>query len=79
MRVALKELGYVDTYHMDSSMENPPDCNLRAKALDAKFNEKGRKVETKDWDQLLGHYQVSESNEYKVCLGGKWRPSEASK
>lgn len=48
MRVALRELGYVDMYHMDSCIENPPDGNLGANALDAKFNGKGRKFETKD-------------------------------
>lgn len=61
MRGALKELGYVDTYHMDSCMENPPDCDLWAEALDAKFNGKGRTFGKEDWDQLLGHCQVSES------------------
>lgn len=63
MRVALKELGYVDTYHMDSCMENPPDCDLWTEALDAKFNGKGRKFGKDDWDQLLGHCQVSESTD----------------
>lgn len=69
MRVALRELGHVDMYHMDSCMENPPDGNLWANALDPKFNGKGRTFETKDWDQLLGHCQVSESNDTRSASG----------
>lgn len=58
MRQALKRLGYVDTYHMDSAFENPPDCDMWKEAFAAKFYGKGKKFERKDWDQLLGHCQV---------------------
>jgi hypothetical protein len=39
-------------------MENPRDCEMWLDALRAKFEGKG-KFDKKDWDQLLGHCQVS--------------------
>jgi hypothetical protein len=59
LRAALKELGYQDTYHMMSaSVENPLDCLLWQDAFAAKFDGKGEFTK-KNWDQLLGHCQVS--------------------
>ncbi len=60
MRKALKDLGYIDTYHMDSVFENPPDADMWQEAFAAKYHGKGKKFERKDWDQLLGHCQVWE-------------------
>lgn len=58
MRHALRHLGYIDTYQMDSVFENPPDCDMWQEAFAAKFHGKGKKYDIKDWDQLLGHCQV---------------------
>ena len=60
MRKALKDLGYIDTYHMDSIFENPPDCDMWREAFAAKYHNKGKKFERQDWDKLLGHCQVWE-------------------
>lgn len=58
MRVALKRLGYVDTYHMMStSVENPPDCSMWIDAFDAKYHGRGS-FGKESWDRLLGHCQV---------------------
>ena len=58
LRIALKELGYNDTYHMMSaSVENPPDCLMWQDALAAKFDGRG-KFGREEWDQLLGHCQA---------------------
>jgi len=58
MRAALKELGYLDTYHMMSaSIENPPDALMWRDAFAAKFDGQGH-FDRKDWDQLLGHCQA---------------------
>lgn len=54
LRVALKELGYNDTYHMmNASVENPPDCLCWMGAFAAKFEGKGN-FGRKEWDALLG-------------------------
>ncbi|KAI9734172.1 MAG: hypothetical protein M1818_006944 [Claussenomyces sp. TS43310] len=58
MRQAMKELGYVDTYHMMSaSIENPPDCLLWRDAFAAKYDGEGT-FGRREWDQLLGHCQA---------------------
>jgi len=58
MRAAMKELGYLDTYHMMSaSIENPPDSLLWRDALAAKYDGVGT-FTRHDWDQLLGHCQA---------------------
>ena len=58
LRIALKELGYNDTYHMmNASVENPPDCLMWQDAFAAKFDGKG-KFGREEWDQLLGHCQA---------------------
>ena len=58
MREAMKELGYVDTYHMMSaSIENPPDALMWRDAFAAKFDN-GPAFTRADWDQLLGHCQA---------------------
>ncbi|KAI0975921.1 P-loop containing nucleoside triphosphate hydrolase protein [Xylaria arbuscula] len=58
MRAAMKQLGYVDTYHMmNCSIENPPDALLWMDALRAKYDGVG-KFTRKDWDKLLGGSQA---------------------
>ncbi|KAI9833770.1 MAG: hypothetical protein M1819_003503 [Sarea resinae] len=58
MRAALRQLGYVDTYHMmNASVENPPDCLMWQDAFAAKYDGIG-KFTREDWDQLLGHCQA---------------------
>ncbi|KYK54470.1 hypothetical protein DCS_06428 [Drechmeria coniospora] len=59
MRSALKQLGYVDTYHMMScSIENPPDALMWMDALCAKYDGQGTPFTRADWDQLLGNAQA---------------------
>ncbi|KAI5462831.1 P-loop containing nucleoside triphosphate hydrolase protein [Mariannaea sp. PMI_226] len=59
MRSAMKQLGYVDTYHMmNCSIENPPDALMWMEALEAKFEKKGKPFTREDWDQLLGNAQA---------------------
>jgi hypothetical protein len=54
----MKELGYVDTYHMMSaSIENPPDALMWQDAFAAKYDN-GPPFTRADWDQLLGHCQA---------------------
>ncbi|GJN72717.1 hypothetical protein PLIIFM63780_006780 [Purpureocillium lilacinum] len=59
MRAAMKQLGYVDTYHMmNCSIENPPDALMWMDALCAKYDGQGAKFTRDDWDQLLGNAQA---------------------
>jgi len=59
MRAAMKELGYVDTYHMmNCSIENPPDALMWMDALTAKYDKQGKPFTREDWDQLLGNAQA---------------------
>ncbi|KAI9858733.1 MAG: hypothetical protein M1830_006329 [Pleopsidium flavum] len=58
MRVALKQLGYEDTYHMQCVLENPLDAVMWSEALDAKYFGKGKPFEREEWDMLLGHCQA---------------------
>ncbi|KAH9215271.1 P-loop containing nucleoside triphosphate hydrolase protein [Leptodontidium sp. 2 PMI_412] len=59
MRTAMKELGYVDTYHMmNCSIENPPDALMWMDALTAKYDGIGAPFTRADWDQLLGNCQA---------------------
>ncbi|KAH7312802.1 NAD dependent epimerase [Rhexocercosporidium sp. MPI-PUGE-AT-0058] len=59
MRTAMKELGYVDTYHMmNCSIENPPDALMWMDALTAKYDGIGAPFTRSDWDQLLGNCQA---------------------
>lgn len=54
LRMALKELGYNDTYHMmNASVENPPDCLCWMDAFAAKFEGKSG-LGRQEWDALLG-------------------------
>ncbi|KAI0538430.1 P-loop containing nucleoside triphosphate hydrolase protein [Xylaria digitata] len=58
MRAAMKQLGFVDTYHMmNCSIENPPDALLWMDALRAKYDGVGE-FTRKDWDKLLGGSQA---------------------
>lgn len=55
----MKQLGYVDTYHMmNCSIENPPDALLWMDALRAKYDGVGEPFTRKDWDKLLGNAQA---------------------
>ncbi|KAL9069324.1 MAG: hypothetical protein Q9161_005604 [Pseudevernia consocians] len=58
IRVALKQLGFNDTYHMDCLFENPPDIDLWRQAFLAKFKNQGAPFGKEQWDQLLGHCQA---------------------
>lgn len=59
MRAAMKQLGYVDTYHMmNCSIENPPDALMWMDALCAKYDKRGEPFTRQDWDQLLGGSQA---------------------
>ncbi|KAI4598224.1 hypothetical protein KJ359_003108 [Pestalotiopsis sp. 9143b] len=59
MRAAMKQLGYVDTYHMmNASIENPPDALLWMDALRAKYDGVGKPFGREDWDKLLGNCQA---------------------
>lgn len=59
MRAAMKQLGYVDTYHMmNCSIENPPDALMWMDALCAKYDKQGAPFTRADWDQLLGGAQA---------------------
>ncbi|UNI19314.1 hypothetical protein JDV02_005505 [Purpureocillium takamizusanense] len=59
MRAAMKQLGYVDTYHMmNCSIENPPDALMWMDALCAKYDGQGVRFTRADWDQLLGGAQA---------------------
>ncbi|GAP86659.2 putative NAD dependent epimerase [Rosellinia necatrix] len=58
MRAAMKQLGFIDTYHMmNCSIENPPDALLWMDALRAKYDGVGE-FTRKDWDKLLGGAQA---------------------
>jgi hypothetical protein len=58
LRIALKELGFDDCYHMlSASVENPPDCLMWSDALAAKFDGQGL-FGREQWDQLTGHCQA---------------------
>jgi len=54
----MKQLGFMDTYHMmNCSIENPPDALLWMDALRAKYDGVGE-FTRKDWDKLLGNCQA---------------------
>ena len=54
MQKALEILGY-PTYHFSSFYDNPSECDLWLRAMDAKFNGKGEVPGKRFWDGLLGH------------------------
>ena len=58
MRIALKKLGFEDTYHMENVMENPAEIDLWQEAFMAKYRGVGKPYGREEWDQLLGHCQV---------------------
>ncbi|KAL8846063.1 MAG: hypothetical protein Q9221_008825 [Calogaya cf. arnoldii] len=59
MQAALEDLGYKSTHHMHKVFQNPgSECSMWKEALEAKYQNKGRKFTRKDWDQLLGHCQA---------------------
>jgi hypothetical protein len=54
MQTALNLLG-IPCYHFFDLFSSVKDCEMWEDALDAKFLDKGKKFERRDWDQLLGH------------------------
>ena len=58
LRQALIHLGYDETYHFASLIENEPDAAMWIEALEAKFEGKGKPYTRKEWDRLLGHCQA---------------------
>ena len=58
LRMALKHLGFEDTYHMECLFENPSDIDLWHAAFLAQFKVQGEPFGKADWDQLLGHCQA---------------------
>ena len=56
--MALKHLGFEDTYHMVCLFENPPNIDLWHDAFLAKFKGQGEPFGKADWDQLLGRHQA---------------------
>ena len=57
MKIALEELGYSKVYHMQEVFERK-DFEFWTAALDAKFEGKGKKFSTQEWDHLLGDCMV---------------------
>ena len=64
MRKALKELGYRHVYHMVEVMKNPPDADMWKEAADAKFHGIGKKWGNREWDNLLGEYEVCSNKKH---------------
>jgi hypothetical protein len=59
LTTALKVLGFHNAYHgLDALTINPRDCELWWKALQAKYEGKGKPFGPKEFDQLLGHCQA---------------------
>lgn len=56
---ALSMLGLDHVYHMDSALNNPPDNDMWLRALETKFFHHESSFNREDWDQLLGHCQVT--------------------
>ena len=57
---ALRILGYDGIYHGHSaSLENPRDCEMWLSGLHAKYDGIGNAFGRMEFDQLLGHCQVS--------------------
>lgn len=60
LRQALRILGYGDVYHgYSASLENPRDCEMWLSGLRAKYDGIGKVFGRMEFDQLLGHCQVS--------------------
>ena len=55
---ALSILGYHETYHMLSVFASPSDSDMWTEAFEAKYVG-GKPFTRENWDQLLGHCQVS--------------------
>lgn len=56
---ALSILGFDHVYHMDSALNNPLDNDMWLRALDSKYGTNASSFGRQEWDQLLGHCQVS--------------------
>lgn len=57
---ALKEMGYVDCYHMINAIQNPPDAEMWTDAFNAQLYGKGKPFGREEWDHLLGDCQVED-------------------
>lgn len=60
IRAALLELGYKGVYHMFEAVKNPPDAEFWVDAFRWKYFGEGREFGRKDWDGILGDYEVSD-------------------
>ncbi|KAJ6502942.1 P-loop containing nucleoside triphosphate hydrolase protein [Mycena vitilis] len=58
MRAALEILGYGDVHHMMCVFANPPEAEMWAEAIRARFFGRGTPYGRAEWDQLLGHCQA---------------------
>ena len=56
--MALKELGYGEVYHMRSAYDSESDVELWIKALEAKYEGKGKPFGRDEWNVLLGDRKV---------------------
>ncbi|KAJ7483542.1 hypothetical protein FB451DRAFT_1234925 [Mycena latifolia] len=58
MQTALETLGYKETHHGMSPVDNPLEADMWIEAINAKFFGKGKPYGREEWDQLLGHCQA---------------------
>ncbi|KAJ7139141.1 P-loop containing nucleoside triphosphate hydrolase protein [Mycena epipterygia] len=58
MQAALEILGYGDVHHMNSIFANPPEAEMWAEAINARFFGRGAPYGREEWDQLLGHCEA---------------------
>ncbi|KAJ7919183.1 hypothetical protein B0H13DRAFT_2320603 [Mycena leptocephala] len=59
MRTALKMLGFNDVHYTEAVFANPPPADMWKEAIDLKFSGCGTPYGRAEWDQILGHCQVS--------------------
>ena len=55
MALALSHLGYKHCAHGLDMLDNPAYAVRWEQAVNARYLNKGRQFERKDWDELLGH------------------------
>jgi hypothetical protein len=58
MHSALRILGYNDTHHMNTVIQNPSEIDAWTAAINAKFYGRGKPYGRAEWDALLGNFQV---------------------
>ncbi len=72
MRIALKQLGYEDTYHFAACMQNPLDAIMWDEALEAKYFGRGNLYGKRQWDQPRKIWPARARKNYGrdfVCCG----------